>query len=140
MKSAKCWGDSTCYAPNLLTHSILTAKHFFFFNFYTFSSCVFQFIRPKHDNKVKFTSCSTKRTIKATLMYKIYINYLIKIIKFGAKNGPVGWNGLSLTHKCRVTELIQFNSILYFNSHRAIQFFYYFSIYLCHLNFTGKCN
>ena len=35
------------------------------------------------------------------LKYKKYINLLNKIIHLGAKNGPVGWNGLSVlcTHK-----------------------------------------
>ena len=31
-----------------------------------------------------------------TLKYKKYINQLKLIVNFGAKNGPVDWNGLSL--------------------------------------------
>ena len=46
---------------------ILTAKQFFpFFFKYKFSG-LFQFLKLKHHCYVKFTSCSTYRTIKATL-------------------------------------------------------------------------
>ena len=31
-------------------------------------------------------------------MNKKYLNYLIKMINLGAKNGPVGWNELKITY------------------------------------------
>ena len=50
--------EATLKGPSFnLTHSILTAKQFLFHLFTNFQ-IHFQFVRPKHDYYVKFTSCS----------------------------------------------------------------------------------
>ena len=42
-----------------------------------------------------------------TIKYKTYINKLIKMINLGAKNGPVGWNGLSKVQVQVRSDLLQ---------------------------------
>ena len=38
-----------------------------FFTLLQILRIIFQFLRPEHDGHMKFTSCSTQRTIRATL-------------------------------------------------------------------------
>ena len=86
-----------CRTRVFLAHSILTVQQVCV-HFFSFSGCIFEFTRPRHDCEVKCTSCSnfyTKNNHSHTLKYKKYINYLIRIINFRAKNGRVGWNGLT---------------------------------------------
>ena len=53
-------------------------------------------LRPEHDCYAKFTSVLHKETLKQHFIKnKISIKHLIKIINLGAKNCPVGRNGLS---------------------------------------------
>ena len=78
------------FAVLWLTHSFLTARQLFT-GFLHFSMLFFNFLRPEHDCYNNFSSCSTStsRNIKKT-----FWKHLIKIINLGAKNCPVGRNGL----------------------------------------------
>ena len=79
------------------THSILTAKQFFL-HIYKFS-CAFSIFRyismiAKFNSHLVFY---LKNNQSSNLKYKKYASKLkiIKIIILGAKNDPVGWNGLT---------------------------------------------